>query len=155
MWTAPCFDIKFCQLLFADIAKITWGNTVKGAVFSTPYLIVWAHYARDSCIQGPIAMFSALKSISWKWNNVRFLPATATHSVNRTNCKGPTEQKLWGSIIWVYFLHMLLLQSSRVVQHCSTFVKKTFDVVKGMYKECKKPLTFHHNGPKYHSIQTF
>ena len=35
------------------------------------------------------------------------------------------------------------------------FCPKTFDVVKGMYKECNKPMIFHHNRPKYHSTRDF
>ena len=38
------------------------------------------------------------------------------------------------------------LQSGGVVQRCFT-LSKAFDVVKVMYKECKKHFIFHHNGP--------
>ena len=78
MLTTPCFDL--CQI-FADGAKIAHSNAIKGAVFSTAYLIAWAHYiasTRDSNRQGALAMFLASNSISWKRNNACFLPATAT-----------------------------------------------------------------------------
>ena len=42
----------------------------------------------------------------------------------------PTETKWWSGAAPLYFC------------------PKAFDVVEGMHKGCKKPLMFHHNGPK-------
>ena len=57
------------MLVHVDVAKITRGIAIQGAVFSAVYIIAWAHYGantQDSHRQVAIAMFSALKSIFMK-----------------------------------------------------------------------------------------